>query len=347
MVYISKESNAPGLPGMDETNPALQDYAGTSQETLLDAVRAAVNAEGGRYITQSKFLFNAKMRPCDIYKHFSTWTATLQAAGFNFGYNGSIERERLLKDWGCVARKLKSIPTQREYKIHGEFGLSIFSNHFGSWTEVPGAFRIFAAEQVDWKDVLVLLHPSCRAMRALKRRKRNKALNLERIPRRLSRLGCMRTAPRSNGRVICGALMDIGGLRHAPVNEQGVILLFGILAERLGFIIEGIRGGFPDCEAKRRVGPDAWQGVNIEFEYESRNFRLHGHQPEACDLIVCWTHNWPDCPQDARSHCAQRGDQKARGSHTLNPEARRPRRNTENKMGAVFLRVPKGQPKAA
>jgi hypothetical protein len=44
------------------------------------------------------------------------------------------------------------------------------------------------------------------------------------------------------------------------------------------------------------VGPDAWQGVNIEFEYESRNFRVHGHPPEGCDIIVCWIHNWPDCP---------------------------------------------------
>jgi hypothetical protein len=40
----------------------------------------------------------------------------------------------------------------------------------------------------------------------------------------------------------------------------------------------------------------SWQRVNIEFEFESRNFRDHGHPSTGCDVIVCWHHNWPDCP---------------------------------------------------
>jgi len=23
---------------------------------------------------------------------------------------------------------------------------------------------------------------------------------------------------------------------------------------------------------------------------------LHGHEWSECDLIVCWEHNWPECP---------------------------------------------------
>ena len=34
----------------------------------------------------------------------------------------------------------------------------------------------------------------------------------------------------------------------------------------------------------------------IEFVYQSRNFRAHGHDPDQCDVIVCWEDNWPDCP---------------------------------------------------
>jgi hypothetical protein len=37
--------------------------------------------------------------------------------------------------------------------------------------------------------------------------------------------------------------------------------------------------------------------VWIEFEFESRNFLLHGHDPKKCDVIVCWVHNWPECPK--------------------------------------------------
>jgi len=47
--------------------------------------------------------------------------------------------------------------------------------------------------------------------------------------------------------------------------------------------VEALRGAFPDCEARRRVGPGIWQTVRIEFEYESRNFRDHGHAAEGCD----------------------------------------------------------------
>ena len=93
-----------------------------------------------------------------------------------------------------------------------------------------------------------------------------------------------------------GNPIDFRGLRHEPVNEQGVVLLFGLVAKELGYIVEAVQSGFPDCEAKRQVGPQRWQRVHIEFEFESRNFRDHGHPHTGCDVIVCWRHNWPDCP---------------------------------------------------
>jgi hypothetical protein len=43
-------------------------------------------------------------------------------------------------------------------------------------------------------------------------------------------------------------------------------------------------------------GLTGWQRVRIEFEFESRNFRDHGHPSTGCDVIVCWRHNWPECP---------------------------------------------------
>jgi len=90
--------------------------------------------------------------------------------------------------------------------------------------------------------------------------------------------------------------MHFRGIRHEPVNEQGVVLLFGMLAKDLGYLIEAVQKGFPDCEAKRQIAPERWQRVNIEFEFESRNFRDHGHPSNGCDVIVCWRHNWDECP---------------------------------------------------
>jgi hypothetical protein len=81
------------------------------------------------------------------------------------------------------------------------------------------------------------------------------------------------------------------------VNEQGVVLLFGMLAKELGCTIETVHTGFPDCEAMRRIGPERWQRVRIEFEYESKSFHQHGHPSSGCDVIVCWRHNWEECPK--------------------------------------------------
>jgi len=69
-----------------------------------------------------------------------------------------------------------------------------------------------------------------------------------------------------------------------------------MIAKDLGYVVESVQAGFPDCEAKRQIAPKRWQRVNIEFEFESRNFRDHGHPSTGCDVIVCWHHNWPDCP---------------------------------------------------
>ena len=91
--------------------------------------------------------------------------------------------------------------------------------------------------------------------------------------------------------------MRLPNFRHEPVNEQGVVLLFGMLAEDLGYMIEAVQKGFPDCEAKRKIGPERWQRVRIEFEYESRNFHDHGHPVNGCDVIACWRHNWDECPK--------------------------------------------------
>lgn len=90
--------------------------------------------------------------------------------------------------------------------------------------------------------------------------------------------------------------MGLPGFLFEPTNEMGVILLFGMLAWRLGFMIESAQMGYPDCHAKLEVEPGRWQDVNIEFEHQSRHFRAHRHDARRCDIIVCWIHNWKTCP---------------------------------------------------
>ena len=98
--------------------------------------------------------------------------------------------------------------------------------------------------------------------------------------------------------IVYGAPINFRGLRHAPVNEQGVVYLFGMVAYELGLVVESVQIAFPDCEAKQCIDSrrNLWQRVLIEFEYLSSHFKSHGHDTQECDLIVCWNHDWADCP---------------------------------------------------
>ncbi|HYL61299.1 MAG TPA: hypothetical protein VE077_01670 [Candidatus Methylomirabilis sp.] len=152
---------------------------------------------------------------------------------------------------------------------------------------MPQAFRKFARGKREWADVLELL-PDVASTKASERPR-------SRLASSITRRHAGPALPKD--RATYGNPINFHDMRHEPVNEQGVVLLFGILAKKLGYTIEAVQAGFPDCEAMRQVTPERWQRVRIEFEFESRNFRDHGHPANGCDAVVCWRHNWDKCPE--------------------------------------------------
>jgi hypothetical protein len=94
---------------------------------------------------------------------------------------------------------------------------------------------------------------------------------------------------------IVGDLINFRGLVYAPLNENGVVYLFGKVTEDLHMYVEEIKPGFPDCIARRFTGK-GWERIRVEFEFRSSHFKQHGHDPEACDVVICWEHDWEDCP---------------------------------------------------
>ncbi len=243
----------------------------------------------GRPPSLSEFLAATRISKYRASQFFPSWNEAVSAAGFDpYSLNMRVEESELLKDWGETVRKSRSVPSRRAYGRMGKFDLRTLERRFGSWSRVPQAFRTFAEGKPEWADVLPLLpvplpepngdSPSGDPALPILR---NKA----------------RHAP-LKGRPTYGDPMDFRGLRHKPVNEQGVVFLFGMVAKELGYHVEGFQKEFPDCEAKRQIGPERWQRVYVEFEFESRNFRDHGHPRSGCDVIVCWRHNWDECPED-------------------------------------------------
>ena len=261
------------------------------RETLLAAIQGQVKAAGGVRIGMEKFIVYAKIGRRNIHRYFSSWSEALSATGFDFDPCGKrVEMNRLLADWGAVARKLRRVPTYKSYMIHGKYDSSTIRKRFKSWHDIRPAFRKFAEGKPEWADVVAfcpLLPPAGAPYSSRCQRSRKPPV----APKNPG------FGPRLEDRRVYGTPLHLPGLGNAPMNESGVVFLFGVLAERLGFHVEAVQIAFPDCKAKRRVGPSAWQDVTIEFEYESRNFKEHGHQLDGCDIIVCWTHNWPECPE--------------------------------------------------
>lgn len=260
----------------------------------------------GRVPRKVEFHARARIREHALQRAFSNWGEALKAAGFEPYHKKPLSDEQLLEDWGRVVRKLARRPKRDEYNKVGEFSVFLWKKRFGNWRRAARQFCAFARDKSEWKDVLAIVEANRKTERAGRRVRAGVAapetlllleprLEIQRLRDELQQ--GIKERPKSEyGALAFGDPIDFRRLRNAPVNESGVILLFGMLAAELGLLIEAVQPGFPDCEAKYRGEDGKWRRLRVEFEYESRNFLAHGHNPSQCDVIVCWKHNWKECP---------------------------------------------------
>jgi len=230
-----------------------------------------------------------KMSPVShrqIVKHYGGYIAALRDTGLELkstiGRGHGVPMEKLFTDWAGIVRKLKRLPSINEYHMLSRYSPAPLMRRFGTWLNVPHGLKKFAETQglaKKWKRELALAQgtPAPKANRATPEIHHHWPVAMFDRP-------------------LYGSPMWSWPMAYAPVNELGVIFLFGALSWQLGFVVHRLQPGFPDCEAMRRVADDKCQLAKIEFEIESRNFLKHRHDPKKCDLIVCWKHNWPQCP---------------------------------------------------
>jgi hypothetical protein len=153
-----------------------------------------------------------------------------------------VEDKELLRDWGETVRRKRAVPSRRAYLLEGKYDPRTLEKRFGDWSLVPRAFRHFAKGKRGWADVVALL-------RVRKPKHKGAAKENSRCSIPPNKMQHAQLPDRST----YGNPIDFRGLRHEPVNEQRVVLLFGMLAKDLGYMIEAVQNGFPDCDAKRRV----------------------------------------------------------------------------------------------
>ena len=244
----------------------------TRQEVIAGILVCAEKL--GHTPSRAELIEHGGMSKQQVLRHFGTYKQALKECNLERAWYGrQVPMDRLFEDWAGVVRTLKKVPTVCEYDGMSRFSVRPLTRRFGSWLNVAQGMKEYVEKEglkEEWKDVLELI---------------DQALSPAR-----STLRTMTDQPMYGPPVTGCPLM------FAPLNEAGVLYLFGALSERLGFVVLRVQTEYPDCEAMRVVGDQRLQRVRIEVEYESRNFLRHMHDPAGCDLIVCWENNWPECP---------------------------------------------------
>jgi hypothetical protein len=268
----------------------------TKQEAIAAIVACAEKL--GHVPTIPELMKHERLDRTEIRRHFGNYKMALEQCQIEVPKWGQpVEMADVFRDWMGVARRLKRIPTLYEYEFTGKYRRRQLRRYFGEYGRVAAGMRLYAEEHGlvgEWDDVMAALAQPPRgrysgstmitAMRGVGG-EGNGPVYYPTEPK----AGSARTP-------VYGPVVRAHGFVFGPTNENGVVCLFGAMARDLGFLILKIQTAYPDCEAMRVLPCGRLTPVKIEFEYESRNFQTHMHDPAGCDLIVCWEHNWPDCP---------------------------------------------------
>jgi len=256
-----------------------------TKEEIIAAIQACAT-KLGRVPSQDELKTETGIYGKIFARHFGNYTKALRASGFEGRGSGfMLPMDELFLEWAGIVRKIGETPSAADYILHSQHSLTPLRKRFRYWNDVPAGMVQYAVEnglEEQWGDVLEVARKYRREGRTGGWRRTLTALSSN--PRIL------------NDRPVYGAPFLRTALTFAPVNEMGVVFLFGAMAEKLGFIVTWIGTQYPDVEAFREVSPGRWQRVRVEIEFLSRNFLQHFHNPKECDLIVCWENNWPDCP---------------------------------------------------
>ena len=274
-----------------------------TREELLDGVRAAAKIHGDQ-LSLREFVEVTGLAEMTYERFFKTWRACKKAAGLS-GHQKSCKKrlteDELMRDLHGVVQAIGGkLPTVVEMKHHGKHAMTLIGRYrfvaeihraYGEWLRRRDTeqFRHEAGNAADAAAAAAEPEASSALV--------NKAEVVTAIEEQLhDREGD--SSPASNRRIY-GRPIGHPEFRHAPVNEMGVVGLFCVMARELGYAIEAMHVAFPDAEVKRCVDVkrDQWERLRVEFEFESRNFLTHGHDAAACVLIICWNHNWADCPR--------------------------------------------------
>ncbi len=273
-----------------ESNVSADDQ--TSAEYLISQLKEVSERLGKKSVSRSEFARETGISEYKVRRHFDNWNALIRAAGLEPNDNSRIEDAELFEAMKEAFLAAGEICTQIRFERFCRHNLSVYRKRgWGNWIGVLTRFR-------EWATVNAPDFPFMAQLPTAPPHTTAPVLPEGTVASELANPKPAVAIWSARGGRQYGSFLNFRGLLHAPMNENGVTFLFGMVAQELGYVVESITPGFPDCEAKRRIvkSSDIWERVRIEFEFQSRTFCTHGHNVAECDVIVCWEDNWPDCP---------------------------------------------------
>ena len=263
----------------------MMDVDSGSRNQIIFEIQRIAKKLNSETVSKADFSKESNISLNQIYKYFSGWMEAVSEAGLIPNTKRGVRKshDELFHTLYEVCVKLNKIPTTIEFERNTSNAVKPYRKNFGSWQGTLSNFKVWLQENYSDSKFINMIDD------------RNPERAIAQTSNNNVNSGMVWEGKKG---VVYGAPLDYKGLRHEPINEQGVVFLFGKINEELGIIVEAVKTGFPDCVGKRLIdgNKNLWEPVSIEFEYKSKNFLTHGHDASKCDVIVCWIHDWQDCP---------------------------------------------------
>jgi hypothetical protein len=256
-------------------NPAI------SKDACREEILRVANLVSPRPLTRKLFAEHSNISTTPIKR---LWAGSLKKAFQECGVKLSehifeeTPFEDLAHEFLLVAAEVKRVPSLVQLKRRSKHGTYSFQSKHGGYD----SFKV--------KAISYLLEHEQSRIGELKVLFENELVRLNGNTNRSN----LEIRPHEHG-----SMLGFRAFVHVPTYENEIVAIFGAIAHEIGFEIISNRAEFPDCKANRKIeGSTRRRYIEclIEFELRSSDFKAHKHPVNGCDLIVCWEHDWKDCP---------------------------------------------------
>jgi hypothetical protein len=252
-----------------------------TKENLDEQIRKAFKSLQVGELGFDTFSKLTKISSRTIRKYYDNWSDACKANGLKSGIvQDAVPMETLANSFLSVVSADGEIPSIHRLIRLTKHGYHVFSKKHGGYDnfKLKAIKHLIATGSIKDSKTLELLQTELKRIES----------------KSFSKPQDKKIRPHEHGQ-----MLGFRAFAHVPTYENEVVQMFGAIASEIGFEIISSRPGFPDCKANRKIEGSArnrYKECLIEFELRSSDFKTHKHPVDGCDLIVCWEHDWKDCP---------------------------------------------------